>query len=379
VLGAFHEAAGEALLHGPLAPAPRFFVEHTGATFGSLLDAHLRDPLLKAVLAAHGGNYALPPGRASALVGLAILDHYLGGAYFPLGGSAAIRDAFAGAIARRGGSLSAGRAVARILTRGGRISGVRCHDGETFEAPAVISAADAALTYLDLLAPADLPPRARDRAARARPSLGCLNLFLGTTRDPEAAGMTDANVWHFAGIDLDHLYEPLFRGSLPEVDSFFLSSPSLKDPAPRALHTLVLSTIVPYEPFAPWSGTRAGRRGAEYRELKRTLLDRYLAGVERYAPGVTEGAEVIELSTPLTNESFTGARRGGTYGPEHTPDQMGPLRFPIRGPIPGLYLCGQSTLGCGIVTSALSGLHAGALASGGSRTDGLAPGAAPEW
>jgi phytoene dehydrogenase-like protein len=363
-LGAFHDAVHEWLRVGAPSAAPRFFVEHARATFGDLLAARFRDPLLRAVLAAQGGTYALPPGRASALIGLAILDHYLGGAYFPCGGSGAMRDSFVRAIARRGGTLLRSRPAARILTRGGRVSGVRCQDGETFEAPAVISNVDAALTYLELLDAAAVPPRARERAARARPSLGAVNVFVGTRLDPAGAGMTDANVWHFSSVDIDRLYEPVFRGALPVEDTFFLSAPSLKDPAPGGRHTLILSTIVPYAPFAPWSGTRTGRRGPGYAELKRALLDRYMPWIERYAPGAGAHAEVVDLSSPLTNEAFTGARCGGMYGPEHTPDQMGPLRFPVTGAIPGLYLCGASTLGAGIVTSVLSGLLAGGLASG---------------
>jgi phytoene dehydrogenase-like protein len=361
LLAAFHEAAagwervGEAY--------PRFFIEHARETFGGMLDGLVRDPLLKAVLAAQGGNYALPPGKASALVGLGNLDHYLGGAYFPVGGSGALRDALVRAVEARGGEIIARRPVAQILVRRGRVAGVRCADGAELQAPAVISNVDAAVTYGELLAPADVPPRMREKATRTRPSLGALNLFLGMPHAP--AGMTDANIWHLASVDIDRAYAPVLAGQMPEEDAFFLSAPSLKDPSASGLHTLVLSTIVPYEPFARFRDTAPMRRGPEYEALKRRLTDRYLACVERYVPGAGAGSTVALLSTPLTQESYTGARRGGMYGPDHTPDQVGPFRFRVEGAIPGLYLTGASTFGAGVIASAMSGFWAGALATRG--------------
>lgn len=370
-LRAFREASAGWTELRPGAAYPRFFVEHARATYGQLLDGLIRDPLLKAVLSAQGGNYALPPGKASALTGLGTLDHYLGGAYFPCGGSGALRDAFVRGIERRGGVLRKGRAVARILVRRGRVEGVRCADGEVFSAAAVISNVDAAVTYLDLLGAEEVPGRERARASRSRPSLGAVTVFLGTSLDLAAAGMTDANVWHFASADIDRAYEPVFAGALPAQDSFFLSSPSLKDPVPGGRHTLVLSTVVPYEPFARWSGARSMRRGPAYEAFKQQLLDRYLGGVERYVPGIRGHLDHVEVATPLTSVSYTAAPRGGMYGPEHTPDQVGAFRHRIQGAIPGLYLCGASTLGAGVVVSAVSGFLAGAMAAG--TTPGLLP------
>jgi all-trans-retinol 13,14-reductase len=366
-LRAFREAStGWAELRAP-GPYPRFFVEHARLTYGELLDGLVVDPLLKAVLAAQGGNYGLPPGKASALIGLGTLDHYLGGAYFPRGGSGALRDAFVRAIEQRGGVLRRSRAVTRIRVHHGHVAGVRCADGEAFTAPAVISNADAAVTYLDLLDEADVPARAREKAERTRPSLGAVTLFLGTSRDPAAWGMTDANLWHFASAALDRDFAPAFAGALPTADSFFLSSPSLKDPVPGGRHTLVLSAIVPYAPFAAFRGTKSMRRGPAYEALKHRLRERYLDSVERYLPGIRTHLDVVEVATPLTQITYTAAPGGGMYGPEQTPDQVGPFRHRIEGAIPGLYLAGASTLGAGVVVSAVSGFLAGAMATGAKR------------
>jgi phytoene dehydrogenase-like protein len=104
------------------------------------------------------------------------------------------------------------------------------------------------------------------------------------------------------------------------------------------------------------------KRGEEYLALKEQLGDRYLRCVERYVPKIREQIAVLEVATPLTNVSFAAAPEGNIYGPDYTPDQMGPFRYAPKGEVGGLYLCGSSTLGAGIVPAALSGATAGKMA-----------------
>lgn len=349
-----------------------YLARYARATYQELLDPMIADPLLKAVLAGQGGDYGLPPSRASAMIGLAVLDHYLGGAYFPVGGSRAIRDAFVRGIERRGGVLKRNHAVARVLVRGGRAEGVRCANGEEFFADAVISNADATMTYRELVGVEHLSAGMRRKTEKMRLSVASVTMFIGTDLDVAAAGMTDANIWHYSSIDLDRAYEPLRRGEIPRDDFFFLSSPSLKDPestdkAPPGHSTLELVTLVPFEPFARWEGTRTQKRGDDYDAFKEKLTDRYLGCVERYVPGIRDHVKVLELGTPVTNATYAAAPRGAIYGPEHSPDQMGPWRYPMKGAIPGLFLCGSSTIGAGIVPGAVSGHTAGKLAAAATR------------
>jgi all-trans-retinol 13,14-reductase len=357
---------GPASLLGAAPHAP-FFVRYGRATLSELINPLIRDPLLRAVLSAQGGDYGLPPSRASAMIALGVLDHYLGGAYFPRGGSRAIRDGFVKAIERKGGVLLRNHAVTRVVVSGDRVTGVRCANGEAFEARTIISNADATLTYRELIGDEHLPFLLRRKSRAMRPSLGSLCLFLGTSLDVAAAGMTDANVWHYSSADIDGAYRPLLEGRFPAPDFFFLSSPSLKDPdsaekAPPGHHTLELVTLAPFAPFAKWAGLKTMKRGEDYEALKAQLTDQLLGCVERYVPGIQGHLTVQELGTPATNLTYAASPRGAIYGPEHAPDQMGPWRYGMKGAIPGLFLCGSSTLGAGIVPGAVSGFSAGNLA-----------------
>ncbi|MCC6648330.1 MAG: NAD(P)/FAD-dependent oxidoreductase [Polyangiaceae bacterium] len=349
-----------------VAPHVPLLVRYARATYAELLAPLIKDPLLRAVLAGQGGDYGLSPGRASAMIGLGVLDHYLGGAYFPLGGSKALRDGLITALEQRGGEHRRSARVDRIIVDRGRAIGVECC-GVELSARAVISNVDATVTYGQLLREPDAPRASRRKAARTRQSLASICLFIGTDLDVAAAGMTEANIWHYPSVDLDGFYDVMARGSLPASDFFFLSSPSLKDPdnptkAPPGHHTLELVTLAPFDPFAGWEGMKSMKRGAAYEELKARLADRYLGCVERYVPGIRDHVKALEVATPVTNVTYAASPRGAIYGPEYTPDQMGPLRFGAKGDVKGLFLCGSSTMGAGIVPCAVSGGQAGRLA-----------------
>ncbi|MBZ0271207.1 NAD(P)/FAD-dependent oxidoreductase [bacterium] len=360
----------------PLVP---LVVKYGRATYGQLLDDLFGDRLLKAVLAAQGGDYGLPPSRASALIGLGLIDHYLGGAYYPVGGSRALRDAFVDGLHAAGATLRKNRPVKRIVIENGRAIGVACENGEEYFAPRIISNVDAMKTYGDMVGTNNLPPRMRRKVKRTRPSLASICLFIGTDIDLTKTPMTDANVWHYSTTDLDGLYAPLWQGRMPDDDVFFLSAPSLKDPETHVRdgvtqHTVELVTFAPFEPFSKWAGEKSMRRGKEYDDLKNRIADRFIAAAERYIPKLGKHIKLMEVGTPVTNITYAGAPFGAIYGPEMTPEQMGPWRFSPKSPIPGLYLCGSSVMSAGIVPCGMSGYVAGkiALRAGGLEKRGVA-------
>ncbi len=348
----------DAALHVP------FLLKYGRATFSDLIDPLVKDPLLRAVFAAQSGDYGLPPRRASALIGLGLIDHYIRGAYFPRGGAGAVRDALVDSIRKHGGVMARNTPVERILLRDGAVTGVRTRAGEQVETRAVISNADAAHTYRALVGEEHLSYLLRRKVAKNRLSVASVCLFLGTDLDLSKSGMTDANIWAYPTTDLDRFYEPIYRGQMPDLDFFFLSSPSLKDPGatdgpPPGHDSLELVTLAPYEPFAAWEGLKSMRRGDEYEAMKQELYDRYIRAAERFVPGLRGHVKVAEIATPVTNVTYATAPQGAIYGPEMTPDQIGPFRFGVKGAFDGLYFCGAAVHGGGIVPAAMSGLQAG--------------------
>ena len=287
-----------------------------------------------------------------------------------MGGGGALRDAFVSGLKECGATLKRNRAVNKIEVNGGCVQAVRCENGERYTADTIISNVDASKTYLDLIGDAHLRGRLRRKAESMRPSIASICLFIGTELDTAAAGMTDANIWHYSKRDIDAAYAPIWEGKLVDEPFFFLSSPSLKDPETRAAeipnhHTLEFVTLCPTEPFQEWMGTKTRRRDDAYDAFKDELQARYLEYVDIYVPGIADHLVTCDVSTPLTNISYTSSPGGSIYGPEQTPDQIGPWRFPIKGAVDGLFLCGASTLGAGIIPCGMSGYQAGHLATRG--------------
>ncbi|MCB9613641.1 MAG: NAD(P)/FAD-dependent oxidoreductase [Sandaracinus sp.] len=338
-------------------------VRWSRATLKELLDHHFDDPLLKAALAGPCGDLGLPPSRLSAVMHMGLLTHYAKGAYFPHRGSGALRDGFVDGLREEGAVLHRNARVERILTEGGRVTGVRTTDGRTFLADAVISNAQATDTYAMVGLP-QVGRRLRQKVERTEHSYGSVVIFLGVDGALDTSPIGSSNVWSYAANDVESMYsdQALTRGK----GSFFLTVPSNKDPegqlAPAGMQTVELVTLCRSEPFRKWFDDKTMKRGDEYVAFKEQIADHYLALAEKHLPGLREHVVVKEVATPATNLSFTWSPDGNIYGPAHTPGQTPPFRFAAKAPIDGLFLCGASVMSAGIVPCASSGRGAGKLA-----------------
>jgi phytoene dehydrogenase-like protein len=335
-------------------------------TFGDLLDAHVKDPRARAVVAAASGDYALPPSQASMLVGLNILGHYSDGAFYPRGGSGALRDALVRAAERHGARFRTGARVARILTRDRRAVGVEIEGGERLDADVVVSNADPVLTFTRLVDPETLPPAFTRRVRASRPSLATFALYYGMKRDLSAR-IGPRDVWDYGDWDIEAAYSPIFHGVLPDNPVIFLSPSSLKDDTgtlgESGCSTLEVVTFVPYSLFMPWRHLAPGERGADHEREKLRVADWLERAVETRWPGLIGDVVVREISTPLTNESYVLAVEGGAYGPAQTPDCYGPWRFQTQTPVRNLFLAGAGVIGGGVTPSLFSGRRAAELAA----------------
>lgn len=132
-------------------PALPGFLGLRHRSLAELLATTLRSPRARAVLAAQSGDYGLPPSRASAIGALLNLLHYADGAFFPRGGSGALRDAIVEVTTRAGARFETGCRVRRILIDAGRVVGVEAADGRRFAANIVVSDADPTVTLGELV------------------------------------------------------------------------------------------------------------------------------------------------------------------------------------------------------------------------------------
>ncbi len=332
------------------------------ATLKACLDHHFDDVRLKAALAGPCGDLGLPPARMSALMHLGLLTHYATGAYFPAGGSGGIRDAFVEALEAEGTTLRRNARVEAILTEGGRATGVRLADGSTHAADAVISNVQATTTF-DMVEGAELGRRFTKKVEKVEQSLGSFVVFLGVDGDLETSHIGSTNVWNYSSTDIDQVFADAASGDFRKNGAFFLTVPTRKDPdgelAPPGMQTVEIVALTPGQPWEKWFAGNTMRRGEEYAALKDEIGDFYVEQAEKHLPGLREHVVLREVATPATNHSYTLAPEGNIYGPAHTPAQTIPFRFKTKAPVEGLYLCGASVIGAGIVPCASSGRAAG--------------------
>ena len=343
-------------------------MKYSRIPYQKFLDEVTSDRRLQAVLNAHCGTYGLPPARASVIIPLGVLNHYLTGVYYPKGGSGAFRDAFLDALKSSGAEMKSRSRVVRIEKRGDEFI-VETEAAEKYTARVVISDADPVLTLGKLVDPQIVPSKVQNKVKQLRPSVGGFYAFIGTDLDLPSLGITDANIHHADDFDLNKIYDTLHASKLPEnVPWFFITSPSVKDPnsghAPQNHHTVEIFTFIDYGGFEKWANSPSMKRGEEYERFKEQMGQRLVKASERHIPGLSEHMECVEYATPLSNEYWVNAVRGGCYGPEQTPDQVGPGRFSsLTAGIEGLFLVGAGTLGGGIMPCVASGVLAGGKAT----------------
>ena len=98
-----------------------------------------------------------------------------------------------------------------------------------------------------------------------------------------------------------------------------------------------------------WSHTEVGRRGEDYKAMKKRVADECITLAERFIPGLRDRITGCYTSTPLTYRNYTLTPEGSAYGlRKDFRNPMITLLSP-RTPIPNLLLTGQNLM--------LHGLH----------------------
>ncbi len=223
-----------------------------------------------------GGN---PLDAAS----LYVLIHYLErewGIHYALGGTGAIVDAFGRLLQELGVQVHLNAEVQEILVDGGRVKGVRLANGEVYAADAVVSNADVAWTYLNLI-PKEHRRRNSDRWVKSKKySMSLFVIYFGTKKRYN----TGTPLAHH-NILLSKRYKGLLREifaeqDLPEDFSLYLHMPTMTDPgmAPEGCETFyVLSPVPNLNARVDWSVQAKPYRDA----IMQFLEDNYLPDLQQ--------------------------------------------------------------------------------------------------
>jgi len=329
-------------------------------TTRSYLEGRFRDEKLRALLASQWGDYGLPPGQSAFALHAMIASHYLSGAFYPIGGAGGIASAVKPIIESAGGQVLVNHSVEEILIEGSKAVGVRAvqRKGEPpteefFYADAVISGVGALLTYTKLL-PRTVPLSFREDVETFPRGTSHVTLYVGFKDDPRKLGVHGENYWMYDTFDHDMVFEErndLVRGVARHC---YLSFPSLKNPQ-AAGHTAEIIAFIGREPFEQWAGQTVKKRDEGYQQLKGRIADALLRFVDDRIPGFKDMVEYAELSTPLSNEHYTGYPGGYIYGVPGIPERYRKSWIGFKTPIRNLFMVGADSSMHGITGAMMSG------------------------
>jgi len=177
--------------------------------------------------------------------------HYLErewGVFFAMGGTGALVNALVRLIQELGGQIHLNSPVSEILVEGRRATGVRLADGSIHRADYVISNAEAAYTYLNLIKPVH---RRRNSDARykrwTRYSMSLFVIYFGTKRRYLDSRLAHHNI--ILSERYKGLLDDIFRRKVLAKDfSLYLHMPTITDPslAPEGCEAFYVLSPVPH-------------------------------------------------------------------------------------------------------------------------------------
>jgi phytoene dehydrogenase-like protein len=325
-------------------------------SIADLVEGYFDSDAMRGLLSVSGviGTWAGPRSAGTAYV---MLHHHIGETAwgFPRGGMGAVSVALARAARMFGARVRTGAEVARIRTRDGRVTGVALADGESIDAPVVITTAHPQISFLRLLDPAELPSDfvADIRGWRSRS--GTVKINLALDRLPVFAAYPDPDPAVYGGTivlaesldDIETAFQQAVSGRPAELPFADICIPSVFDDslAPAGKHVMSM--------FTQW--VPCDYAAAPFAAELEAYADRVLARVDAVAPGFAGSVLHRQVIGPHQMQEEYGLIGGNIFHGELSLGQMFHGRpaagyADLRTPVRGLYQAGSATHGGGGVT-----------------------------
>ena len=316
-----------------LAAVPNMVRMRAWRSIYALVAKHIKNPKLRMVFSFHplliGGN----PFSVTSVYSLINTLERRFGVHWAMGGTGALIKGLVNLLEERGAQVRCSAPVTRILIENGRAVGVELQNGETLRSDIVVSNADTAWTYKNLVDKKYRQHWTDRKIANGKYSMSLFVWYFGTKKQYH-------DVPHhmiMLGPRYRELLTDIFkRYKLADDFSLYLHRPSASDPsvAPTGCDAFYVLAPVPHL----GSGTDWSKQAEPFRQSIQNLLEKTVM------PGL--GAEVIsqKLMTPQDFHDNLWSYKGAAFGLEPLLLQSAWFRPHNRSEdVPGLYMVGAGT------------------------------------
>ncbi len=328
-----------------------------GKSWAAVMETYLKSPELKAIFSVLWPYYGLPPSKLrGGTYAFPSMGFLAGGAFYPIGGSQAISNGFAGYIETHGGTIHRDAEVEEILQKDDSACGVKTVDGREFTAKVVVSNVSPSLT-LGMLRGDDRRQAFRSTTNGLTEGVSVLEVFLGLDRDLVGdLNIADAQVFEEKSYDLDESYRASLAGDLENCMVLVTLYDNIyQGYSPAGKNTISIIVLQDFELWQDLEADYLAGNKTTYNKRKQGMAEKLIERAEKMLlPGLASAMQVQKVYTPLSCIEISGSDRGAIYGWESRPDTERPSR---QTPINNLYLSGAWTQpGAGEVGVMWSGL-----------------------
>lgn len=244
-------------------------------------------------------------------------------------------------IRMHGGEIICNTEVRELVEKDGKLVHAVCSNGEIYEGTIFISNIHPAVTCNLVKQSSRMKKVYRSRITHLENTFGMFTVSLRIK--PQTLRYFNWNQYIYKAPDIwtFHLKNNPVSG--------VLVSCRIPEDGSKYVQQVDLLTPMNWSECEQWSHTEVGRRGEDYKAMKKRVADECITLAERFIPGLRDRITGCYTSTPLTYRNYTLTPEGAAYGlRKDFRNPMITLLSP-RTPIPNLLLTGQNLM--------LHGLH----------------------
>lgn len=257
------------------------------------------------------------------------------------GDGSLIVNSLADGIRMHGGEIICNAEVRELVEKDGKLVHAVCSNGEIYEGTIFISNIHPAVTCNLVKQSSRMKKVYRSRITHLENTFGMFTVSLRIK--PQTLRYFNWNQYIYKEPDVwaFHLKNNPVSG--------VLVSCRIPEDGSKYVQQVDLLTPMNWSECEQWSHTEVGRRGEDYKAMKKRVADECITLAERFIPGLRDRITGCYTSTPLTYRNYTLTPEGSAYGLRK--DFRNPIITLLspRTPIPNLLLTGQNLM--------LHGLH----------------------